>query len=288
MKKIVGGVLGGLVGYFAGRLYITIKEVKAEMAREEEYLSVVPAEKKNVVKVAELVQLAPPKVTDWKPAPEDDEEEKTHFPEDDDNPDWAHEHAGGLEDNEDFYLIRELVRQHRNDMAEELEELRHEPNSIQARNQYVAMKLSEVQEGPVYNILYRLFGVAFEPKSQADETVAKHIYEDRASFFGDHSTWNQECTMAELVLHFAYLMSEDHGESIDHYAGDLVTNAGYTDNMSSQALQEVSYNLYTHNQYTAYGFGMFGLRAHNAGYTSPEFLQQYFGCSLFEETDYVN
>ena len=118
---------------------------------------------------------------------------------------------------------------------EGLSEMRHDANSEEALHQYKAMKLADVQISEWYDVLDRFFDIHFEPSCPMDDNIRINIVSDREEFFGLESIHTiGMATIAEVILYFAELMSLDFGESVDHFAEELVNNIGISSTAPDQ------------------------------------------------------
>ena len=124
----------------------------------------------------------------------------------------------GYQETHNMYLL------HGKD-KEGLSEMRYDANSEEALQQYKAMKLADVQRSEWGDVLYRFFDVKFTPTCPMDDNIRINIESDREEFFGLESIHTVgQATIAEVILYFAELMSLDFGESVDHFAEELVNN----------------------------------------------------------------
>lgn len=315
IKQIIGGVLGGLAGYTAGRFYVTFKQVKAEFEQGYEEA------KQEADKALERAEMKHDDGQSYESKIIVDGETMSHIVEKDGvissmviGPEFGKvtisseqaeiintadkitsglinaeaikvlDIADILKSNEVFDDVLELHRSITD--KEELEDLRHDPQSEAAAKQYIAMRLSDIQEGPIFNVLFQLFDIPFVPKNPEDAIVAEHIHNEQQVFFGDfRNPFIVPNNMAELFLHFAEQLSVDFGESMDHYADILVNFAGYDQHMTTAVLNKLSYMIYSHELYTSEGFGIFGLSPQDNGYLSKSFQIQYFGYREFEDVE---
>lgn len=288
IKPIVFGIVGGLLGAFTDSFIKTYKKVKEDIT---------PAPKEQVEFVEPLLHEA----ENWRDIYQEvsdkvDAEfaaESLQYEESDDL-DFDEE------DSEDVSSInyKELVHTYGLDIAteynhivrimeentyEELEDVRHDINSDAALEQYKAMRLSEVQESDWRVALFRLFNIRFTPLNEMDDNLRIHAMEEREMFFGMDSIWYPEVSIAEVMLHFAELMSMDFGESVDYYVEELVRNCGITGDMPLYELTKISSLLENHDLYTENGFGMFGLKPAQQVGIGPSFFEQYNKSSYFDE-----
>lgn len=156
---------------------------------------------------------------------------------------------------------------------EEVTELRHDPNSVAALEQYKEMRLADIHDVGLKMILRRMFEVPFNPQNQDDETVAMHISEERLEFFGEGSKWIYEKTMAELLLHFADLMDFDLSTGVEQNVRAFIANLKVTTDVKVEELEELMGLLQTH----LHTGGIFG-----NGSFYPTFMQEYWAFTAAE------
>lgn len=309
-KQVLGGVVGGLVGFTASHFYVTYKRVKEELYPQQALKEIDPFGQgfrdgletklelnsaigitnmpKTIDELNETIAMEQEDIDQVDPAICDiseveiaalnaEEQEAARI--------------SALELRQPMITAlgaAEVIDMINDNTEEELEYLRHDANSPEAWTQYRAMRLAEINEGPVMASLLRMFEIPFQPGSTADETVGSHIYEARCEFFGEGSIYTkgpgiENGSFAELVLHYADLMSVDFGEPIDFYADELVGQLGIHPDMPQEELQRISWELMTHQLHTRFGFGLFALREGNQGFGTHNFTEQYNGNRYFEE-----
>lgn len=114
-----------------------------------------------------------------------------------------------LEDDE--YLLEDTD-------IEEDGELRYEPSSIDARNQFIRMELAEwAPLEDTYQTMLRLFDIPFEPKNDGDWDLKTVIIDFRVQFFGFGSRWAKEVTIADVILHYARAATFNCDESVKYW-----------------------------------------------------------------------
>lgn len=148
------------------------------------------------------------------------------------------------------------------DEEEEDNVLRHEPSSIDARNQYIEMELADWLPGEeARKILATLFNFPFEPKNDGDEDLRLHISDYRMSFFGPSSKWINEVTFADIILHYSRSANYNYNESIKYWVEYFLDLNELHYNMSDMEIYRVIEALNNHvyfNENTG-TFGLFGL-----------------------------
>lgn len=186
----------------------------------------------------------------------------------------------GYQETQNMYLL------HGED-KEGLSEMRYDANSEEALHQYKAMKLADVQRSEWGDVIYRFFDVHFEPSCPMDDNIRINIESDREEFFGLESIHTVgKSTIAEVILYFAELMSLDFGESVDHFAEELVNNIVISSTAPEQEYTEAGYRIATHNLHTKNGYGIFGLTTvQMADLREDTLFMEYNASSYFDDSD---
>lgn len=186
----------------------------------------------------------------------------------------------GYQETHNMYLL------HGKD-KEGLSEMRYDANSEEALHQYKAMKMADVQRSEWGDVIYRFFDVHYEPSCPMDDNIRITIESDREEFFGLESIHTVGMsTVAEVILYFAELMSLDFGESVDHYAEELVNNIGISSTAPEQEYTEAGYLIANHNLYTKNGYGIFGLTTvQMADLNEDTLFMEYNASSYFDDFD---
>ena len=82
--------------------------------------------------------------------------------------------------------------------------LRYEPNSEEARSQFVAMLTAEwLPTHDDYETLMYLFEFPFFPISDKDKWLKGVLADEREQFFGKDSKWVNRVTYAEVIIYYA-------------------------------------------------------------------------------------
>ena len=170
---------------------------------------------------------------------------------------------------------------------EGLSEMRYDANSEEALHQYKAMKLADIQRSEWGDVLYRFFDIHYEPSCPMDDNIRINIVSDREEFFGLESIHTiGMATIAEVILYFAELMSLDFGESVDHFAEELVNNIGISSTAPDQEYIEAGYRIATHDLHTKNGYGIFGLTTvQMADLNEDTLFMEYNASSYFDDFD---
>ena len=186
----------------------------------------------------------------------------------------------GYQETHNMYLL------HGED-KEGLSEMRYDANSEEALHQYKAMKMADVQRSEWGDVIYRFFDVNYEPNCPMDDNIRITIESDREEFFGLESIHTiGMATIAEVILYFAELMSLDFGESVDHFAEELVNNIGISSTAPDQEYIEAGYRIATHDLHTKNGYGIFGLTTvQMADLREDTLFMEYNASSYFDDFD---
>lgn len=140
--------------------------------------------------------------------------------------------------------------------------LRHDPNSREARDQFIKMMVAEWSPGDeAYDVLLYLFTFPFTPTSEEDKLLRKVLMYNREEFFGPDSKWNSRITWADVILHYAQNLEFNLGESINYWTEFMLDNMGMNVIMSSEAIDRLLTDLSNHSFYNPDTnlFGLFGL-----------------------------
>jgi hypothetical protein len=147
-------------------------------------------------------------------------------------------------------------------IMEEVEELRYEPNSREAREQYIKMELADwVPNEEDYQTLLRLFDFPFVPQNDGDHTLKTQIIDFKVQFFGFGSKWTKEVTIADIILHYSRAAEFNCGETVKYWAEYFLGFNDLHHTYSSNTLDQVIRSLNTHTYFNEERatFGLFGL-----------------------------
>lgn len=147
-------------------------------------------------------------------------------------------------------------------ITEEDKILRYEPNSTEARDQFIRMELAEwVPVEDFYTVMLNLFEQDFQPTNDGDRYIKESIMDYRMEFFGPDSKWSHEVTYADLVLHYARQLSYNCNGTIREWAENLIANTEITVYTTPEELfvilQALNAHTYFNNDFKS--FGLFGL-----------------------------
>lgn len=148
-------------------------------------------------------------------------------------------------------------------MTEEDMVLRYEPNSQEARNQFIRMELAEwvpIRE-EVYTIMLNLFDISFDTENDGDWDLKTKIIDHRVQFFGFGSRWSKEVTMADVILHFAKLAVFNLDESVKFWVEYFLEHNEFEIGMDRHHMDDLVEALNNHTYFNDRlgTYGIFGL-----------------------------
>ena len=169
------------------------------------------------------------------------------------------------------------------DDEEEVEKLRHDPNSIEAMAQYQNMRMADIGSGTQREIFQKMFAIQFEPDSDKDYTIFENISQERTAFFGTGSVYSEQASMAEVYLHFANLADFDMDRGVEYWATTFFSNTGLEFDMHDYEVEDIMEEVSQHtyvvptNDPEIYSFGIFGILG------DEETCENYFSKLSFQE-----
>lgn len=168
------------------------------------------------------------------------------------------EHTEGpsIEPLKDFMYFEEGIN------PKEDEELRFEPNSVEAKHQFIRMELADWEPNhDVYRIMIQLFEYAFVPTTDGDEVLRTQIIDYKVKFFGFNSRWNQEVSYADVIFHYARTAEFECGESFAYWVEYFLDFNGFEWDSTNQHIDTLLLRLNSHTYFNdeRQTFGLFGL-----------------------------
>lgn len=160
------------------------------------------------------------------------------------------------QESEDFYYI-DGDKNPKEDV-----DLRYDPNSRDARSQFIRMELAEwVPLEDVYQTLLRLFDFPFKPQNDGDDMLLTQIIDYRVRFFGFGSKWNKDITIADVILHYARKAEFNCGESLRYWVNYILEFNELDHTTPSHVIDNMLLRLNSHTYYNEerQTFGLFGL-----------------------------
>lgn len=145
--------------------------------------------------------------------------------------------------------------------TEEDNELRHEPNSEAALEQFINMELADWNEMDASRkLLNHLFDFKFIPTTAGDRMTITQIEDYRQEFFGE-STWNNNTSFADVILHYARVTDYNVGRGIRYWAEHFLEVSGLEDSENDDQIMGLIDRMNDHRHYYDENgtFGLFGL-----------------------------
>ena len=144
---------------------------------------------------------------------------------------------------------------------EELE-LRHDPNSVEAKHQFIRMELADwtpMDYG--YRVMLKLFDFPFVPQNDGDEMLRTQLIDFRVQFFGFNSRWVKDISMADVIIHYARAAEFNCGESMRYWVEYFLDFNGFDDEMASHTIDKIinQHNAHAYFNEERATFGLFGL-----------------------------
>lgn len=171
------------------------------------------------------------------------------------------EHPEVILYSDEEYIVEEPEESY--DEEGDVDVLKYDKNSPQALEQYKNMMLAEFDRmGDSRKVMMRLFDHPFSPTNELDERIIDHIYEDRENFFGENSIFNDDSTIAELLLYFATLADFDIDGGIEYWVNQFIAQLGIWSGMGENMLEMIIEDLVNHKFINQDTHGMFGLESY--------------------------
>ena len=156
-------------------------------------------------------------------------------------------------------------------------QLRFPPNSREAMEQYKAYRLAELgQFTPQRDVMYRMFEDPFEPTLPDDSQVLDHIREARIEFFGEESHFVNQASMAEVYLHFAFLVAVDLDIVFELKVAQLLEVTGITPQTTSLERINIFQALNDHQFQNGTRVGLFGTDIREGGQLGVSYMKEYY------------
>lgn len=246
MKKniiltVVGAVTASTIVFYSYKAYKMYKHIKAEEITAEEVMKVI--EERKLRQQAEETA----KALEEREALKDISVEDYDIEED------------ALPIVEYEYEYEEET--YEEDEEEELDILRYEPNSLEAKDQYVMLLLSDFDRySRDYTLLNRLLQVPFSGDPKVNEIMLDNIWEAKAHFYGPDSVWLDVASWGDVIIYFADRAMFDLGNTRDYWFGVYMDILGFSteDSVSDQEFDEIVDSL-CNNYFYGANFGIFGL-----------------------------
>lgn len=240
--SLVGAVTVPTIAFFSYKAYKMYKHIKAEEITAEEVMKVI--EERKLKKQAE----------ETAKALEEREARKDISVEDYD----IEEDALPIVEYEYEYEEEDTYEE---DEEEEMDILKYEPNSLQAKDQYVMLLLSDFDRySRDYTLLNRLLQVPFSGDPKVNEIMLENIWEAKVHFYGPDSVWLDVASWGDVAIYFADRAEFDLGYTRDYWFGTFMDTIGFSvsDSVSDQEFDEIMDSL-CNNYFYGANYGIFGL-----------------------------
>lgn len=240
---LVGAVAVPTIAFYSYKAYKMYKHIKAEEITGEEVMKII--EERKLKKEAEETA----KALAEREARKDISVEDYNI-EEDALPIVEYEHE--YEDEDVAY---------EEDEEEELDILKYEPNSLEAKDQYHMLLLSDFDRySRDYTLLNRLLQVPFSGDPQVNGFMLDNVLEAKEHFYGPDSVWLDVTSWGDVIIYFADRAEFDLGYTRDYWFGTFMDTIGFStdDNVSDQEFDEIVDSL-CNNYFYGANFGLFGL-----------------------------
>lgn len=140
--------------------------------------------------------------------------------------------------------------------------LRYDPNSTQAKHQFIRMELADWEPNhDIYRIMIQLFEYPFIPTNPGDEMLRTKIIDYKVQFFGFDSRWNKEVSYADIILYYARNAQFNCGETVAYWVEYFIdhTDLAWNSTEKQIEIQLLRLNSHTYFNEERQTFGLFGL-----------------------------
>ena len=241
--SLVGAVTVPTIAFFSYKAYKMYKHIKAEEITGAEVLAII--EERKLKKQAEETA----KALEEREARKDISVEDYDIEED------------ALPIVEYEYEYEEEDNYEEDEEEEEMDILKYEPNSLEAKDQYVMLLLSDFDRySRDYTLLNRLLRVPFSGDPKVNEIMLENIWEAKVHFYGPDSVWLDVASWGDVAIYFADRAEFDLGYTRDYWFGTFMDTIGFStsDSVSEQEFEEIMDSL-CNNYFYGANYGLFGL-----------------------------
>ena len=140
--------------------------------------------------------------------------------------------------------------------------LRHDPNSRDAKYQYIRMELADWDPmHTIYRIMIQMFEYPFVPTNVGDENLRARIIDHKAQFFGLSSRWVNEVSYADVIFHYARCAEFECNESVQYWVEYFLDFVELDWDSTSEQMDRIVLRLNNHSYFNEerQTFGLFGL-----------------------------
>lgn len=144
-----------------------------------------------------------------------------------------------------------------------IDELRYEPNSVEAREQYFNMELVVLgRDNDTRDIVSMLYDHEFVPMCDEDQNLKVRLIDHRIKFFGMTSKWNKQVTFGDVIMYYGKAAAYNCGDDVRHWVDYFLTCADLNNIiLTSEEIEDKVRVLNTHNYFNEdlQSHGLFGL-----------------------------
>lgn len=144
-----------------------------------------------------------------------------------------------------------------------IDDLRYEPNSPEAREQYFNMELVVLgRDNDTRDIVSMLYDHEFVPMCDEDDNLKVRLIDHRIKFFGIASKWNRHVTFGDVIMYYGKSASFNCGNDVRYWVDYFLTCADLNNiTLTSDEIDDRVRVLNTHNYFNEdmQSHGLFGL-----------------------------
>lgn len=120
------------------------------------------------------------------------------------------------EDDEPVEIVETVGDRYVKEHEGEIENMRHDKNSKEAWDQYVAMKIADLLAASYpEDVMRKLYEIPFVSNDRIDENgnMYQEVIDEHEEFFGQGSKWNEKYTMGDVITYWAEKLNWDLGDN---------------------------------------------------------------------------
>jgi hypothetical protein len=144
-----------------------------------------------------------------------------------------------------------------------IDDLRYEPNSIDAREQFINMELAALgRDNDTRDVVAMLYDHPFIPTCDEDQNLKTRLIDHRIKFFGVGSKWNNQVMYSDLIMYYGKSAEYNCGDELRNWVDYFLTCADINNiTLTSDEFEERIKQLNNHNYYNedTASHGLFGL-----------------------------
>jgi hypothetical protein len=146
---------------------------------------------------------------------------------------------------------------------EVIDDLRYEPNSMEAREQFINMELANLgRDNDTQDVVAMLYDHPFVPTSDEDQNLKTRLIDHRIKFFGLVSRWTKEVTYGDVVMYYGKAAEFNCDNDVRYWVDYFLTCADLNNiTLTSDEIDERINLLNKHNFFNdgLQSHGLFGL-----------------------------